>query len=42
MSARCTITSAIRRSFRPRMLRSMVRSMAEKPTSSGVEASSTT
>ncbi len=27
---------------RPRMLRNMVRSMAEKPTSSGVEASSTT
>src|SRR3954453_1722872 len=32
----------MRRSCRPRMLRSMVRSMAEKPTSSGVEASSTT
>src|ERR1700694_748678 len=42
ISARCTITSAMRRSCRPRMLRSMVRSMAEKPTSSGVEASSTT
>src|SRR3954463_15462897 len=42
MSARCTITSAMRRSCSPRMLRSMVRSMAEKPTSSGVEASSTT
>src|SRR4051794_13029275 len=42
MSARCTITSAMRRSCRLRMLRSMVRSMAEKPTSSGVEASSTT
>src|SRR3954468_11619693 len=41
MSARCTITSAIRRSCRPRMLRSMVRSIAEKPTSSGVEASRT-
>src|SRR5439155_2037195 len=32
----------MRRSLRPRMLRNMVRSMAEKPTSSGVEASSTT
>src|SRR5206468_8221051 len=42
MSARCTITSAMRRSLRPRMLRNMVRSIAEKPTSSGVEASSTT
>src|SRR5260370_6785871 len=42
ISARCTITSAMRRSCRPRILRSMVRSMAEKPTSSGVEASSTT
>src|SRR5713226_9253152 len=42
MSARWIITSAIRRSCRPRMLRSMVRSMAEKPTSSGVLASSTT
>src|SRR5437588_9289964 len=42
MSARCTMTSAMRRSCRPRMLRSMVRSMAEKPTSSGVEVSSTT
>src|SRR4051812_27562473 len=42
MSARWIITSAMRRSCRPRILRSMVRSMAEKPTSSGVEASSTT
>src|SRR6478752_2679843 len=42
ISARCTITSAMRRSCRPRILRSMVRSMAEKPTSSGVDASSTT
>src|SRR3954454_10688766 len=42
ISARCTITSAMRRSWSPRILRSMVRSMAEKPTSSGVEASSTT
>src|ERR1700726_3272270 len=42
ISARWIITSAIRRSCRPRMLRSIVRSMAEKPTSSGVEASSTT
>src|SRR5712672_2147599 len=42
ISARCTITSAMRRSCRLRILRSMVRSMAEKPTSSGVEASSTT
>src|SRR5450631_1669966 len=32
----------MRRSCRPRMLRSMVRSIAENPTSSGVEASSTT
>src|SRR5438128_7927410 len=32
----------MRRSLRPRMLRNMVRSMAENPTSSGVEASSTT
>src|SRR3990170_1551156 len=32
----------MRRSFRLRILRSMVRSMAENPTSSGVEASSTT
>src|SRR6202051_367833 len=32
----------MRRSCRPRILRNMVRSMAEKPTSSGVEASSTT
>src|SRR5690242_14666489 len=42
MSARCTMISAMRRSCRSRMLRSMVRSTAEKPTSSGVEASSTT
>src|SRR6476469_1934475 len=42
MSARWIMTSAIRRSFRPRMLRSMVRSMAENPTSSGALASSTT
>src|ERR1700712_2714515 len=42
ISARWIITSAMRRSCRPRILRSMVRSMAEKPTSSGVEASSTT
>src|SRR3954452_16354244 len=42
ISARCTITSAMRRSCSPRMLRSIVRSIAEKPTSSGVEASSTT
>src|SRR5467141_2109298 len=42
ISARCTITSAMRRSCRPRILRSMVRSMAENPTSSGVLASSTT
>src|SRR6516165_12690555 len=42
MSARCTITSARRRSCRDRMLRSMVRSTAVKPTSSGCEASSTT
>src|SRR6266567_2856512 len=42
MSARCTMTSAMRRSCRPRMLRSMVRSTAVKPASSGVEASSTT
>src|SRR3954453_20104118 len=32
----------MRRSCRPRMLRNMVRSIAEKPTSYGVEASSTT
>src|ERR1700761_1573723 len=42
MSARWIITSAMRCSCRPRMLRSMVRSIAEKPTSSGVLASSTT
>src|SRR5712671_7599052 len=42
MSARWIITSAMRRSCRPRMLRNMVRSVAEKPTSSGVLASSTT
>src|SRR3954447_5416539 len=36
------MTSAMRRSCRLRMLRSMVRSIAEKPTSSGVDASSTT
>src|SRR5258708_11799013 len=42
MSARWIMTSAMRRSCRPRILRSMVRSMAEKPTSSGVDASSTT
>src|SRR6202050_2884283 len=42
MSARWIMTSAMRRSCRERMLRSMVRSVAEKPTSSGVEASSTT
>src|SRR5450756_443876 len=42
MSARWIMTSAMRRSCRPRMLRSMVRSIAENPTSSGVEASSTT
>src|SRR5580704_4390964 len=42
MSARCTMTSAMRRSCRPRMLRSMARSTAVKPTSSGCEASSTT
>src|SRR5260370_11025311 len=36
------MTSAMRRSCRLRMLRSMVRSIAENPTSSGVEASSTT
>src|SRR6266704_597759 len=42
ISARCTITSAMRRSCKERILRSMVRSMEEKPTSSGVEASSTT
>ncbi len=42
MSARGTITSAMRRSRSPRMLRSMVRSMAEKLVSSGVVASSTT
>src|SRR5579859_2432545 len=42
MSARCTMTSAMRRSCRPRILRNMARSTAEKPTSSGCEASSTT
>src|SRR6202790_796832 len=42
MSARWIMTSAMRCSCRPRMLRSMVRSIAENPTSSGVEASSTT
>src|SRR3977135_3605587 len=42
ISARWIMTSAMRRSCRERMLRSMVRSMAEKPTSSGVLASSTT
>src|SRR5260370_31964270 len=42
MSARWIMTSAMRRSCRPRMLRSMVRSIAENPTSSGVLASSTT
>src|SRR4029077_16872225 len=42
MSARWIVTSAMRRSCRPRILRSMVRSIAEKPTSSGVDASSTT
>src|SRR6202158_2594040 len=42
ISARWTMTSAMRRSCRPRILRSMVRSMAENPTSSGVLASSTT
>src|SRR4030081_2477488 len=42
MSARWIMTSAMRRSCRPRILRSMVRSIAENPTSSGVEASSTT
>src|SRR5579872_1478555 len=42
MSARWTMTSAIRRSCRERILRSMVRSTAEKPASSGVLASSTT
>src|SRR5437868_13662320 len=42
MSARCTMTSAIRRSCRERMLRSMVRSTAVKPASSGVEASRST
>src|SRR3954454_18896099 len=42
MSARCTMTSAMRRSCKERMLRSMVRSIAEKPTSSGWEVSSTT
>src|SRR5260370_22199762 len=42
MSARWIMTWAMRRSCRPRILRSMVRSIAEKPTSSGVEASSTT
>src|SRR5579862_4672877 len=42
MSARCTMTSAMRRSCSDRMLRSMVRSTAVKPTSSGADASSTT
>src|SRR4051812_39565084 len=42
MSARWIMTSAMRRSCSPRMLRSMVRSIAENPTSSGVLASSTT
>src|SRR3984885_1633826 len=42
ISARWIMTSAMRRSCRPRMLRSMVRSIAENPTSSGVLASSTT
>src|SRR5258706_11660017 len=42
MSAGWIMTSAMRRSCRPRILRSMVRSIAEKPTSSGVLASSTT
>src|SRR6202165_5518817 len=42
ISARWTMTSAMRRSCRPRILRNMVRSMAENPTSSGVLASSTT
>src|SRR3984893_5655109 len=42
MSARWIMTSAMRRSCRPRILRSMVRSIAENPTSSGVLASSTT
>src|SRR6202163_1705199 len=42
MSARWIMTSAMRCSCSPRMLRSMVRSIAENPTSSGVEASSTT
>src|SRR5258708_21358843 len=42
ISARGPIPSAMRRSCRLRILRSMVRSMAEKPPSSGVEASSTT
>src|SRR5450759_3287838 len=42
MSARWTMTSAMRRSCRPRILRSMVRSIAEKPTSSSMLASSTT
>src|ERR1700712_4960190 len=42
MSARWIMTSAMRRSCRLRMLRSMVRSIAENPTSSGVLASSTT
>src|SRR5690348_17164131 len=36
------MTSAMRRSCSPRILRSIVRSMAENPASSGVEASSTT
>src|SRR6202171_2741933 len=42
ISARWIMTSAMRHSCRERMLRSMVRSMAEKPTPSGVLASSTT
>src|ERR1700722_4062341 len=42
ISARWIITSVMRCSCRPGVLRSMVRSIAEKPTSSGVEASSTT
>src|SRR5882757_10025860 len=42
MSRLTAMTSAMRRSCKERMLRSMVRSIAEKPTSSGWEASSTT
>src|SRR5215471_1985213 len=42
MSARWIMTSAMRRSCSERILRSMVRSTALKPTSSGAEASSTT